>query len=68
MAFAPADAPRFALSVVIEHGNAGAAEAAPLARAIMTDVLTRHGYGAPAPVATPASAEGMQAVGGAAPL
>ncbi len=39
--FAPYDAPRYAVSVVIEHGNAGAAAAAPLARDIMADVLTR---------------------------
>ena len=41
VAFAPYDAPRYALSVVIEHGNAGAAAAAPMARAIMLDVLAR---------------------------
>ena len=39
VAFAPYDAPRYALSVVIEHGNAGAQAAAPLARDIMTDAL-----------------------------
>lgn len=39
--FAPYDAPRYAVSVVVEHGNAGAAAAAPLARDIMVDVLTR---------------------------
>jgi penicillin-binding protein 2 len=39
--FAPYDAPRYALSVVVEHGNAGADVAGPLARDIMTDVLTR---------------------------
>ena len=41
VAFAPFDAPRYALAVVVEHGNAGAAMAAPIARDIMTDVLTR---------------------------
>jgi penicillin-binding protein 2 len=41
VAYAPYDAPRYALSVVVEHGNAGAAAAAPVARDIMTDVLTR---------------------------
>ena len=41
VAYAPYDAPRYALSVVVEHGNAGAAAAAPIARDIMTDVLTR---------------------------
>ncbi|MDG6094323.1 penicillin-binding protein 2 [Acetobacter sp. AN02] len=39
--FAPYDAPRYAVSVVIEHGNAGAEFAAPLARNIMTDALLR---------------------------
>ena len=41
VAFAPYDAPKYALAVVVEHGNAGAAMAAPIARDIMTDVLTR---------------------------
>jgi penicillin-binding protein 2 len=39
--YAPYDAPRYAVSVVVEHGNAGAAAAAPLARDIMAAVLTR---------------------------
>ncbi|QHI95285.1 penicillin-binding protein 2 [Aristophania vespae] len=39
--FAPYDNPRYAVSVVVEHGNAGAREAAPLARQIMTDTLLR---------------------------
>ena len=39
--YAPYDAPRYAVSVVIEHGNAGADVAAPLARDIMRDVLAR---------------------------
>ena len=39
--YAPYDQPRYAVSVVVEHGNAGAAAAAPLARDIMVDVLTR---------------------------
>ena len=41
VAFAPYDAPRYALSVVVEHGNAGAGAAAPIARDIMIDVLQR---------------------------
>ena len=41
VAFAPYDAPRYAVSLVVEHGNAGAAAAAPLAREIMIDTLTR---------------------------
>jgi penicillin-binding protein 2 len=41
VAFAPYDAPRYALSVVVEHGNAGAAAAAPMARDMMAEVLRR---------------------------
>ncbi|MGI4744787.1 MAG: penicillin-binding protein 2 [Janthinobacterium lividum] len=39
--FAPYDAPRYAAAIVIEHGNAAAEVAAPLARDIMTVTLTR---------------------------
>lgn len=39
--FAPYDAPRYAVSVVVEHGNAGAAAAAPLAREIMAAAILR---------------------------
>ena len=39
--FAPYDAPRYAVAVVIEHGNAGAAAAAPLAKDIMAETLLR---------------------------
>ena len=41
VAYAPADAPRYAVSVVVEHGNAGSATAAPIARDIMADVMRR---------------------------
>jgi penicillin-binding protein 2 len=41
VAFAPYDNPRYAVSVVVEHGNAGAAMAAPIARDIMLDALQR---------------------------
>lgn len=43
--YAPYDAPRYAVAVVVEHGNAGAAAAAPLGRDIMIDVLTRDPAG-----------------------
>jgi penicillin-binding protein 2 len=41
VAYAPYDVPRYAVSVVVEHGNAGAAVAAPVARDIMIAALTR---------------------------
>jgi penicillin-binding protein 2 len=48
--YAPYDQPRYAVSVVVEHGNAGAAAAAPIARDIMQDTLVRDPAGrAPPP-------------------
>jgi len=41
VAYAPYEQPRYALSVVVEHGNAGGAAAAPLAKDIMTETLRR---------------------------
>ena len=41
VAYAPFDQPRYALSVVVEHGNAGSATAGPIARDIMAEVLAR---------------------------
>jgi len=41
VAYAPFGAPRYAVSVVVEHGNAGAQMAGPIARDIMTDTLQR---------------------------
>jgi penicillin-binding protein 2 len=43
--YAPFDAPRYAVSVVVEHGNAGADTAGPIARDIMTDTLQRNPAG-----------------------
>jgi penicillin-binding protein 2 len=45
VAYAPYEAPRYALAVVVEHGNAGAAAAGPLARDIMMDALQRDPAG-----------------------
>jgi penicillin-binding protein 2 len=39
VAYAPYEQPKYAVSVVVEHGNAGGAAAAPLARDIMAEVL-----------------------------
>ena len=53
VAYAPFDAPRYAVSVVVEHGNAGADTAGPIARDIMIDTLPRDPAGhreAPGPV------------------
>ncbi len=40
--FAPAVAPRYAVSVVVEHGGSGAHKAAPIARDILIECQKRH--------------------------
>jgi len=42
IAFAPYKNPRYAISVVIEHGGSGSLEAAPLAKKIIKLVIDRH--------------------------
>ncbi|MGC6472590.1 MAG: penicillin-binding protein 2 [Parvibaculales bacterium] len=39
--FAPVDSPKYAISVVVEHGGSGSKAAAPIARDIMREVLQR---------------------------
>lgn len=39
VAYAPEDNPRYAMSVIVEHGGGGSAVAAPIAKDIMTEVL-----------------------------
>ena len=40
VAFAPFDAPRYAVSVLVEHGGGGSTAAAPIARDVMLQVLS----------------------------
>lgn len=55
VAYAPHDAPRYALSVVVEHGGGGSKAAAPIARDIMLQTL----YGGTPPLdAYPSSQRG----------
>ena len=42
LAFAPYKNPRYAISVVIEHGGAGSSGAAPIAKKVIRKVLDRH--------------------------
>jgi penicillin-binding protein 2 len=51
MCFAPADKPRIAMAVLVEHGVAGGASAAPVAR----EILARF-FGVPTPSASPSPA------------
>jgi len=41
-AFAPYKNPRYAISVLIEHGGSGSSGAAPLAKKIIKKLLDRH--------------------------
>lgn len=50
VAYAPVDQPRYAMAVVVEHGQGGSKAAAPIAKDIMQHLLER--YTVPAPVAT----------------
>ncbi len=40
--FAPYKKPRYAISVVIEHGGSGSSGAAPIAKKVIKKVLDRH--------------------------
>ena len=42
VAFAPYKDPRYAISVVIEHGGSGSKSAAPIAKKVIKKVLERH--------------------------
>jgi penicillin-binding protein 2 len=42
IAFAPYKNPRYALSIVIEHGGSGSSGAAPIAKKVIKKVLERH--------------------------
>ena len=42
IAFAPYEDPKYAISVVVEHGGSGGSTAAPIAKKIIKKVLERH--------------------------
>ena len=42
VAFAPYDDPKYAISVLVEHGGSGGKTAAPIAKKIIKKVLERH--------------------------
>ncbi|MDD2794282.1 penicillin-binding protein 2 [Acidocella sp.] len=50
VAFAPYDNPRYAVAVVIEHGNYGGVAAAPIAHTLMTHALTHDPAGRDVPL------------------
>ena len=42
VAFAPAKDPKYAISVLVEHGGSGSSAAAPVAKKIIKKVIERH--------------------------
>ena len=42
VAFAPVNNPKYAISVLVEHGGSGSSAAAPIASKIIKKVLERH--------------------------
>ena len=42
VAFGPYKSPRYALSIVIEHGGSGSSAAAPIAKKLFKLILDRH--------------------------
>ena len=52
IAYAPADAPRYAAACVVEHGGGGSRAAAPVVRDVMTEVLLRDPAAKPVFVAS----------------
>jgi len=53
--YAPLDAPRYAVSVVVEHGGSGSSGAAPIARDILAEVQRRDPSRGEARLITPAT-------------
>jgi len=51
--YAPAEAPRYAVAAVVEHGGGGSRAAAPLARDVLADLLARDPGSRPGSYATP---------------
>lgn len=42
IAFAPVDDPKYAISVLVEHGGSGSSAAAPIAKKVIKKVIERH--------------------------
>jgi penicillin-binding protein 2 len=64
--FAPYDAPRYAIAVIIEHGLFGAQSAAPVAHDLMTYALLNDPAGRDVPLAQATSGVSPDAVASAA--
>ena len=53
VAYAPVQAPRYAISIIVEHGGGGSKVAAPMARDILLKAQTRDSIGRGGPVGPP---------------
>ena len=42
MAFAPVEDPKYAISVLVEHGGSGSSAAAPVAKKVIKKIIERH--------------------------
>ncbi|MGE0652303.1 MAG: penicillin-binding protein 2 [Alphaproteobacteria bacterium] len=67
VAYAPAEAPKYAIAVVIEHGGGGSAVAAPIARDVMRETLRLDPAARRGAVLQEARANGAAPSTGAAP-
>ncbi|MDR0635055.1 MAG: penicillin-binding protein 2 [Azoarcus sp.] len=66
IAYAPAEAPKIALAVLVENGGFGAASAAPIARQVIDFYLLEKRAGEPAPEDVDAEDEGQENTGNGA--
>ena len=66
IAYAPAEAPKIALAVLVENGGFGAASAAPIARQVIDFYLLEKRAGEPAPEDADAEDEGQENTGNGA--
>lgn len=62
--YAPADAPKYAVAVIVEHGGSGSRAAGPVARDIMAAAIQLNSRRQPAPMQTAAADAGNGHTGG----
>ncbi|WP_297488330.1 penicillin-binding protein 2 [Acidocella sp.] len=65
VAYAPIEQPRYAIAVVVEHGNFGAQTAAPIAKAMMTYAIQNDPAGRDSPLGVPLQSAQTLPVSGA---
>ncbi len=65
VAYAPIEQPRYAIAVVVEHGNFGAQTAAPIAKAMMTYAIQNDPAGRDSPLGVPLQSAQTLPVNGA---